>query len=60
MKSQDTFLKVIFFVSFCLSVLDDEEDEGVVTTGSIVTVAVTLKRRNLGASVNFFAYNCYN
>ncbi|XP_015780415.1 PREDICTED: translocation protein SEC63 homolog [Acropora digitifera] len=35
-------------------VLDDEEDEGVVTTGSIVTVAVTLKRRNLGASVNFF------
>lgn len=29
-------------------VLDDEEDEGVVTTGSIVTVAVTLKRRNLG------------
>ncbi|XP_020622876.1 translocation protein SEC63 homolog [Orbicella faveolata] len=29
-------------------VLDDEDDAGLITTGSIVTVSVTVKRRNLG------------
>lgn len=33
-----------------MSVLDDEDDAGLITTGSIVTVSVTVKRRNLGVS----------
>lgn len=40
---------------FCLTVLDDEDNAGLITTGSIVTVSVTVKRRNLGVSCFWFA-----
>ena len=38
------------FLSFS-AVLDDEDKESVITTGSIVTVTVTVKRRSLDVSV---------
>ena len=36
------------------TVLDDEDDAGLITTGSIVTVSVTVIRRNLGVSSFWF------
>jgi len=36
------------------TVLDDEDDAGLITTGSIVTVSVTAIRRNLGVSSFWF------
>lgn len=39
---------------FFFTVLDDEDDAGLITTGSIVTVSVTVLRRNLGVSSFWF------
>ena len=39
---------------FFFVVLDDEDDTGLITTGSIVTVSVTVKRRNLGVSIMYY------
>ena len=47
------FSVIIYLFIYFLTVLDDEDEESVITTGSIVTVAVTLKRRNLGVSCVF-------
>ena len=33
--------------------MDDADDAGLITTGAIVTVAVIIKRRNLGVSCFF-------
>ena len=39
-----------WITSCCHTVLDDEHEENVITAGSIVTVTVAVKRRNLGVS----------
>ena len=43
-----------FDVFILCTVLDDEDEQGVITTGAIVTVSVTVKRKNLAVSVYLF------
>lgn len=45
--------------SSCHTVLDDEDEESVITTGSIVTVTVTVKRKNLAVSVPVLIFITY-
>lgn len=47
---------LIFIWCFFLIVLDDEDEESVITAGSIVTVSVIVKRRNLAVSLLHTVY----
>ena len=65
MEKSQTFPRCMQFFnawiafSSCHTVLDDEDEESVITTGSIVTVTVTVKRRNLAVSVRVLIFIIY-
>lgn len=46
----------LIFIWCFLTVLDDEDEESVITAGSIVTVSVIVKRRNLAVSLLYAVY----
>lgn len=58
LHSPNTRVEFLIFIwcFFFSTVLDDEDEESVITAGSIVTVSVIVKRRNLAVSLLHTVY----